>query len=67
MTRFIRSNNGLQNTEQQKISKYISTHVTEAFPVRKAGNFGNENCKNIVKVSKSVDSTTASSFAPSSL
>lgn len=66
-----RSNNGLRNTEQQKISKYINTRVTEVFPVRKARNLGKENCKDALqnneKVSKSVDATTASNFASSSL
>lgn len=42
---YCRSNNGLRNTEQQKISKYINTRVTEVFPVRKARNLGKENCK----------------------
>jgi len=66
-----RSNNGLRNTEQQKISKYINTRVTEVFPVRKARNLGKENCKDALqnneKVSKSVDATTASNFASPSL
>ncbi|XP_066356736.1 uncharacterized protein [Miscanthus floridulus] len=66
-----RSNNGLRNTEQQKISKYINTRVTEVFPVRKARNLGKENCKDALqnneKVSKSVDATTASNFASASL
>jgi hypothetical protein len=42
---YCRSNNGLRNTEQQKISKYINTRVTEVFPVRKARNLGKENSK----------------------
>lgn len=42
---YYRSNNGFRNTEQQKISKYINTRVTEVFPVRKARNLGKENCK----------------------
>lgn len=66
-----RSNNGLRNTEQQKISKYINTRVTEVFPVRKARNLGKENSKDVLqnneKVSKFVNGTPASNFASSSL
>lgn len=66
-----RSNNGLRNTEQQKISKYINTRVTEVFPVRKARNLGKENSKDVLqnneKVSKFVNGTPASIFASSSL
>ncbi|CAN6361945.1 unnamed protein product [Urochloa humidicola] len=68
---FDRSSNGLRNTEQQKISKYINTRVTEVFPVRKARNLGKENCKDALhsneKICKSIDATTASNFASSSL
>ncbi|KAG2630851.1 protein downstream neighbor of Son-like [Panicum virgatum] len=68
---FDRSTNGLRNTEQQKISKYISTRVTEVFPVRKARNLGKENCKDVLqsneKICKTIDATTVSSFASSSL
>ncbi|CAN6348575.1 unnamed protein product [Urochloa humidicola] len=68
---FDRSSNGLQNTEQQKISKYINTRVTEVFPVRKARNLGKENCKDALqsneKILKSIDATTASNSASSSL
>ncbi|XP_062203291.1 uncharacterized protein LOC133905501 isoform X2 [Phragmites australis] len=66
-TAFDRSSNGLRNTEQQKISKYINTRVTEVFPVKKPRNLGKENCKNNDKVPKSVDATTTSNFASSSL
>ncbi|TVU48961.1 hypothetical protein EJB05_00248 [Eragrostis curvula] len=66
-----RSSNGLRNTEQQKISKYISTRVTEVFPVRKPRNLGKENLKDALqnneKVAKPVDATTASNFASSTL
>jgi len=61
---FDRSTNGLRNTEQQKISKYISTRVTEVFPVRKARNLGKENCKDVLqsneKICKTIDATTVS-------
>ncbi|CAL4897621.1 unnamed protein product [Urochloa decumbens] len=66
---FDRLSNGLRNTEQQKISKYINTRVTEVFPVRKARNLGKENCKDALqsneKICKSIDATTASNFASS--
>ncbi|CAM0147279.1 unnamed protein product [Urochloa decumbens] len=66
---FDRLSNGLRNTEQQKISKYINTRVTEVFPVRKARNLGKENCKDALqsneKIYKSIDGTTASNFASS--
>ncbi|RLN30802.1 protein downstream neighbor of Son [Panicum miliaceum] len=68
---FDRSSNGLRNTEQQKISKYINTRVTEVFPVRKARNLGKENCKDALqsneKICKTIDATTVSNFASSSL
>ncbi|PVH63240.1 hypothetical protein PAHAL_3G503100 [Panicum hallii] len=68
---FDRSSNGLRNTEQQKISKYISTRVTEVFPVRKARNLGKENFKDALqsneKICKTIDATAASNFASSSL
>ncbi|XP_062204223.1 uncharacterized protein LOC133906360 isoform X2 [Phragmites australis] len=68
-TAFDRSSNGLQNTEQQKISKYINNRVTEVFPVKKQRNIGKENdaLQNNEKVPKSVDALTASNFASSSL
>ncbi|GJN35553.1 hypothetical protein PR202_gb24341 [Eleusine coracana subsp. coracana] len=66
-----RSSNGLRNTEQQKISKFISTRVTEMFPVKKPRNIGKENLKdalqNSEKIAKSLDAATASNFASSSL
>ncbi|PUZ67963.1 hypothetical protein GQ55_3G476600 [Panicum hallii var. hallii] len=68
---FDRSSNGLRNTEQQKKSKYISTRVTEVFPVRKARNLGKENFKDALqsneKICKTIDATAASNFASSSL
>ncbi|KAF8762977.1 hypothetical protein HU200_008824 [Digitaria exilis] len=68
---FDRPSNGLRNTEQQKISKYINTRVTEVFPVRKARTLGKENCKDALqsneKICKSIDATTASNFKSSSL
>ncbi|KAJ1266483.1 hypothetical protein BS78_08G154200 [Paspalum vaginatum] len=65
-TTFDRLSNGFRNTEQQKISKYISTRVTEVFPVKKARNIGKENCKDALqnneKVCKTTDASTASNF-----
>ncbi|XP_037432073.1 uncharacterized protein LOC119298873 isoform X1 [Triticum dicoccoides] len=67
---FDRPSNGPRNPEQQKISKYISTRVTEVFPVKKSRNVGKENCKqdallNNEKVPKSADAVTASQSAES--
>ncbi|WVZ91329.1 hypothetical protein U9M48_037517 [Paspalum notatum var. saurae] len=65
-TTFDRLSNGLRNTEQQKISKYISTRVTEVFPVRKTRNIGKENCKDALqnneKTCKPIDASMASNF-----
>lgn len=68
---FDRSSNGLRNTEQQKISKYINTRVTEVFAVRKTRNLGKENCKDALqnneKICKPIDASTASNFTSASL
>ncbi|KAL6643880.1 hypothetical protein ACP70R_018646 [Stipagrostis hirtigluma subsp. patula] len=65
-----RSNNGLRNPEQQKISKYINTRVTEVFPVKKSRNLGKENFKgalqNNEKALKPTDATATSKLASSS-
>ncbi|XBH67035.1 hypothetical protein VPH35_095478 [Triticum aestivum] len=66
---FDRPSNAPRNPEQQKISKYISTRVTEVFPVKKSRNAGKENCKDALlnneKAPKSADAVTASQSAES--
>ncbi|XP_037439146.1 protein downstream neighbor of son homolog isoform X2 [Triticum dicoccoides] len=66
---FDRPSNGPRNPEQQKISKYISTRVTEVFPVKKSRNVGKENCKDALlnneKAPKYADAVTASQSAES--
>ncbi|KAM3271578.1 hypothetical protein ACQJBY_042025 [Aegilops geniculata] len=66
---FDRPSNGPRNPEQQKISKYISTRVTEVFPVKKSRNVGKENCKDALlnneKAPRSADAVTASQSAES--
>uniref|UniRef100_A0A0E0FE62 Protein downstream neighbor of Son n=1 Tax=Oryza meridionalis TaxID=40149 RepID=A0A0E0FE62_9ORYZ len=64
---FDRASNGFRNPEQPKISKYISTRVTEVFPVKKSRNLGKENFKNNEKAPKSADAVTTSDFASPSL
>jgi hypothetical protein len=64
---FDRASNGFRNPEQSKISKYISTRVTEVFPVKKSRNLGKENFKNNEKAPKSADAVTTSDFASPSL
>uniref|UniRef100_A0A0E0MPQ8 Uncharacterized protein n=1 Tax=Oryza punctata TaxID=4537 RepID=A0A0E0MPQ8_ORYPU len=62
-----RASNGFRNPEQPKISKYISTRVTEVFPVKKSRNLGKENFKNNEQAPKSADAVTTSDFASPSL
>jgi hypothetical protein len=68
---FDRASNGFRNPEQSKISKYISTRVTEVFPVKKSRNLGKENFKDALqnneKAPKSADAVTTSDFASPSL
>ncbi|KAG8092845.1 hypothetical protein GUJ93_ZPchr0012g20122 [Zizania palustris] len=67
---FDRPTNGILNPEQPKISKYISTRVTDLFPVRKSRNLGKENLKdafqNNEKAPKFADVVTTD-FSSSSL
>ncbi|CAM0948704.1 unnamed protein product [Alopecurus aequalis] len=67
---FDRSSNGLRNPEQQKISKYINTRVTEVFQVKKSRNVGKENFKDALlnneKASQTADSVTTSQSVSSS-